>query len=113
MLIQPRPPLTIPVLFSPLVVAVVLVGLCALLKEPTRQKFSAIFLAGAGAAYLSGGFWYMGVRILRGDHPARLSRVGELPRDRARVGSAHLLGRRAPPLRQPNYPLRAPLVRRR
>ncbi len=45
MLIQPRPPLTIPVLFSPLVVAVVLVGLCALLKEPTRQKFSAIFLA--------------------------------------------------------------------
>jgi len=36
--------------------AVVLVGLCALLREPARQKFSAIFLAGAGAAYLSGGF---------------------------------------------------------
>ena len=56
MLIQPRPPLTVPALISPLLVAVVLVGMCSLLREPTRQKFSAIFLAGAGAAYLSGGF---------------------------------------------------------
>lgn len=56
MLMQVRPPLTFIALTSPLLVAVVLVGLCALLKEPGRQKFSAIFLAGAGAAYLSGGF---------------------------------------------------------
>lgn len=56
MLTQSRPPLTLIALTSPLLVAVVLIGLCSLLKEPSRQKFSAIFLAGAGAAYLSGGF---------------------------------------------------------
>lgn len=49
-------------LLAPLVVAGVFVMLCALLKEPARQKFSAVFLAGAGAAYLSGGFglWEFG-----------------------------------------------------
>jgi hypothetical protein len=33
-----------------------LIGLIAALPEPARQKFSAVFLSGAGAAYLSGGF---------------------------------------------------------
>ena len=56
MLMQVRPALTLPDYVSPLVVAAILVGLASLLKEPARQKFSAIFLAGAGAAYLSGGF---------------------------------------------------------
>ena len=56
MIMQLRPPLTTIALLSPLVVALVLVTLCSLLKEPSRQKFSAVFLAGAGAAYLSGGF---------------------------------------------------------
>jgi hypothetical protein len=48
--------LTWPIMLSPLLVAVVFVMLCSLLGEGPRQKFSAIFLAGAGAAYLSGGF---------------------------------------------------------
>ena len=56
MLIQPRPEIDTMAIISPVVAAAVFVFLCSLLKEPTRQKFSAIFLAGAGAAYLSGGF---------------------------------------------------------
>jgi hypothetical protein len=32
------------------------IGLLSILREPQRQKFSVIFLAGAGAASLSGGF---------------------------------------------------------
>jgi hypothetical protein len=36
-------------------VAVVFVFLVSLLKEPTRQRFMAIFVAGAGSAYLNGG----------------------------------------------------------
>jgi hypothetical protein len=38
-----------------LLVAAVLIFLISLLREPGRRKFSAVFLAGAGAAYLSGG----------------------------------------------------------
>src|SRR5262245_5494038 len=38
-----------------LVIAGVFVLLMSLLREPTRQRFNAIFVAGAGAAYLSGG----------------------------------------------------------
>jgi hypothetical protein len=47
---------TLPQLLLPVLVALVLITLMSLLPEPARQKFSAIFLAGAGAAYLSGGF---------------------------------------------------------
>lgn len=54
--IDPDKALTLPLLLSPLVVAAVFVLLCSLLKEPNRQQFSAIVLAGAGAAYLSSGF---------------------------------------------------------
>ena len=50
---------TIPQLILPVVVAVVILATISLLAEPARQKFSAIFLAGAGGAYLSGGFgWW-------------------------------------------------------
>jgi hypothetical protein len=48
--------LTLPILLSPIGVAIVMIGLLSFLKEPQRQHFSAIFLAGSGAAYLSGGF---------------------------------------------------------
>jgi hypothetical protein len=47
---------TTPQLVAPVVVALVMISLISLLREPARQKFSAVFLAGAGAAYLSGGF---------------------------------------------------------
>ena len=52
---QSQIPLTWPVLLSPLLVAAVLVFLISLISEPGRRQFSAVFLAGAGAAYLSGG----------------------------------------------------------
>jgi hypothetical protein len=37
------------------VVAIAFVLLVSLLEEPTRQRFMAIFVAGAGSAYLNGG----------------------------------------------------------
>jgi hypothetical protein len=39
----------------PLVIAGIFILLMSLLREPTRQRFNAIFVAGAGAAYLNGG----------------------------------------------------------
>jgi hypothetical protein len=36
-------------------VAIVFVFLVSLLREPARQRFMAIFVAGAGSAYLNGG----------------------------------------------------------
>ena len=39
----------------PILVGIVFVVLSSLFAEPTRQKFSAVMVAGAGAAYLSGG----------------------------------------------------------
>jgi hypothetical protein len=52
---QSQIPLTWPILLAPLLVAAVLIFLVSLFREPGRRKFSAVFLAGAGAAYLSGG----------------------------------------------------------
>ena len=39
----------------PVIIAMLFILLCSLIKEPARKKFMAIFLAGAGGAYLSGG----------------------------------------------------------
>ena len=39
----------------PVIVAMVFILLVSLIKEPARQKIMAITIAGAGAAYLSGG----------------------------------------------------------
>ena len=55
MLIPEKPPLTIPEIVSPVIVAVGFIAACSLLKEPNRRNFSAIMIAGAGAAYLNGG----------------------------------------------------------
>lgn len=41
---------------GPIIVALVYISLCSLFEEPNRQNFNAIFVAGAGAAYLNGGF---------------------------------------------------------
>lgn len=41
---------------APVIIAVVFILLTSLLEEPVRQNFNAVFVAGAGAAYLSGGF---------------------------------------------------------
>jgi hypothetical protein len=40
---------------APVLVGLAYIALCALLAEPARQKFNAIMVAGAGAAYLSSG----------------------------------------------------------
>ena len=42
-------------LISPVFVGLVWIGVFSLMKEPLRQQLSAIMIAGAGAAYLSGG----------------------------------------------------------
>jgi hypothetical protein len=39
----------------PVVIALVFILLASLIKEPARQKIMALMIAGAGAAYLSGG----------------------------------------------------------
>jgi hypothetical protein len=39
----------------PVIIAIVFILLASLIKEPARKKFMAIMVAGAGAAYLSGG----------------------------------------------------------
>ncbi len=50
---------TTPQLVLPVAVALVIIATISLLAEPARQKLSAIFLAGGGGAYLSGGFgWW-------------------------------------------------------
>lgn len=43
-------------LVAPVVIAIIMIALISLLPESARRKFSAVFLAGAGAAYFSGGF---------------------------------------------------------
>lgn len=55
MTFQVRPDITVANIIGPLVVALVFIAACSLLKEPTRRSFSAIMIAGAGAAYLNGG----------------------------------------------------------
>src|SRR4051812_43626540 len=41
--------------FFPVAIAAALILLASVLKEPRRRTFMAILIAGAGAAYLSGG----------------------------------------------------------
>ena len=55
MIATPTPVTTLGVI-SPVIVAGIFVALCSLIREPARQKFSAVFVAGAGAAYSAGGF---------------------------------------------------------
>jgi hypothetical protein len=55
MLIHAKPALTILDLISPLLGAAIFIAAFSLLKEPARRNFSAIMIAGAGAAYLNGG----------------------------------------------------------
>ena len=41
---------------APIAVAIVFIALVSLIAEPARRNFMAIMIAGAGSAYLSGGF---------------------------------------------------------
>lgn len=49
------PPLHAPEAIPPIIIAALYVVASSLLKEPSRRNFNAIMIAGAGAAYLSGG----------------------------------------------------------
>lgn len=40
---------------GPALVGILFICACSLFREPSRQNFMAIMLAGAGAAYLNGG----------------------------------------------------------
>jgi len=42
---------------APVVVAAVFIALASLLSEPARQRFNAVFVAGAGAVYPNSGLW--------------------------------------------------------
>jgi hypothetical protein len=57
-----RTPATLLDFAAPIAIGLVLVCLISILHEPGRQKFSAVFVAGAGAAYFAGGFgpWELG-----------------------------------------------------
>ncbi|MCB9763945.1 MAG: hypothetical protein H6739_29515 [Alphaproteobacteria bacterium] len=52
LVVRPVGPVTV---LGAVVVALVFIALVSRLREPTRREFNAIFVAGAGAAYLSGG----------------------------------------------------------
>ena len=41
---------------APFVAAGVFIGVMSFVREPERQRFNAVFVAGAGAAYFSSGF---------------------------------------------------------
>jgi hypothetical protein len=56
MQVQAHPPIHTMDLFGPIVVALVYIYLCSFFREPNRKSFNAIMIAGAGAAYLNGGF---------------------------------------------------------
>ena len=55
-MVYPRPePSLIQLAAAPAIAMAAILG-CSLIREPNRRHFSAILVAGAGAAYLSGGF---------------------------------------------------------
>src|SRR5713226_8330197 len=41
---------------GPILIGVLYIFACSFFKEPSRRNFNAIMIAGAGAAYLNGGF---------------------------------------------------------
>ena len=56
MQIHPTPAIHVVDLVAPLFIGVLYVCACSFFKEPNRRNFNAIMIAGAGAAYLNGGF---------------------------------------------------------
>ena len=59
-------PIGIVQVVAPVLVAGVFIALTSLLKEPTRQQFSALMIAGAGFVYFGGGFrfWEVAYGVL-------------------------------------------------
>jgi hypothetical protein len=51
---------------APALAAVIFIGVMSCVREPARQRFNAILVAGAGAAYLNGGLglWELGYVVV-------------------------------------------------
>ena len=49
------PEFTLKVVLAAIAIAIIFITLMSLVKEPHRQKINALFIAGAGAVYWSGG----------------------------------------------------------
>ena len=95
-------------IFSALGVAVVWIAAFSFLREPARHKLSAIMIAGAGAAYLSGG---LGAWEFLGCAAFTARRIEDMrPRipQRARVGLCRAGLLRGRP---PKFPFRYQLSR--
>jgi Family of unknown function (DUF6010) len=56
LLLEKFQPLGLMSWLAPVIIGFAYITLSSLFKEPARQKFNAVMVAGAGAAYLSGGF---------------------------------------------------------
>ncbi len=58
-MIVPRPELTLPNIVGPVVTSALFIAAMSLLREPKRQRLSALFIAGAGGVYFGAGFgWW-------------------------------------------------------
>jgi len=55
MQIHTMPAIQLVEVVAPIVVAIVFIAAASAVREPSRQKFMAIMMAGAGSAYLNGG----------------------------------------------------------
>jgi hypothetical protein len=53
--VHPQPSISVAQCLAPMLVALVFIAACSRLREPHRRQFSALMIAGAGAAYLGGG----------------------------------------------------------
>ena len=53
--IHTTPPIQLLDVVGPVVVALLFIAAASALQEPSRQKFMAVMIAGAGASYLNGG----------------------------------------------------------
>lgn len=63
---HPLPDLHLSNFAVPALAALIFIAVMSQIREPVRQRFNAILLAGAGAAYLNGGFgpWELAYVIL-------------------------------------------------
>ena len=94
----------------PIIIAVILIAICSLLREPVRQRFSAIFVAGAGAAFLYGRIRWLGTYLLRRYDRPRLSWAGRLSGHRCRLAPPPRVGSHTGSIRNPDHLVRARLL---
>jgi hypothetical protein len=84
--VHATPALHVMDLVGPILIGLLYIFACSFFKEPNRRNFNAIMIAGAGAAYLNGGFgiWEFAFTIVvtfvayKGLHSYNLIGVGWL-----------------------------------